>query len=81
MCPNIVFALHQCTRYIFKPAAKHEAALKCIGHNLKGALDTGLILPPINKIKIDFFLMWTLRVYMDKKTSRILTAPTAELAL
>jgi hypothetical protein len=45
-CPDIAFAVHQCTRYTFAPKQKHELPLIRIGRYLKGTADKGLIMKP-----------------------------------
>ena len=54
-CPDRAFAVHQCACYTFDPECSHEAALKCIGHYLKGTADCGLILNPEDNLSIDCY--------------------------
>ena len=41
-------AILKTTQYIHNPKRSHELALICIGRYLKGTLDKGLILKPID---------------------------------
>ncbi len=54
-CPDILFATHQCARYMFAPKLSHENALIQIGRYLKGTINKGLILQPSNEIKLDCY--------------------------
>jgi hypothetical protein len=53
--PDIAFAVHQCAWYTFQPTQRHELALICIGHYLKGTMDKGLILAPSDDARVDCF--------------------------
>mmetsp|Transcript_30431 Transcript_30431/g.69423 ORF Transcript_30431/g.69423 Transcript_30431/m.69423 type:complete len:1695 (-) Transcript_30431:406-5490(-) len=53
--PDIAFAVHQCARYSFAPKRSHELALLRIGRYLKGTLDKGLILDPIDDLRLDCY--------------------------
>ena len=41
--PGILFAMHQCEKYIIDPKKSHEEAVKRIGHYLKKTKDKGLV--------------------------------------
>ena len=45
-CPDILYAVNCCARYIFCPKHSHGIALKRIGRYLKATRDRGLILNP-----------------------------------
>jgi hypothetical protein len=53
--PDITFAIHQCACDTFWPTRKHELALICIRHYLKGTIDKGLILSTSDEACIDCF--------------------------
>ncbi|EJK62065.1 hypothetical protein THAOC_17338 [Thalassiosira oceanica] len=53
--PDIAFAVHQCARYSFAPKRSHELALIRIGRYLKGTLDGGLILNPLEDLRLDCY--------------------------
>ena len=46
--PDITMATSQCARYVHNPKRSHELALIQISRYLKGTLDKGLILTPID---------------------------------
>ena len=54
--PDIVYAVHACTRYTHNPKKSHAGAVKHILRYLKGTLDKGMILAPNNKHEIDCFV-------------------------
>jgi hypothetical protein len=53
--PDIAFAVHQCTRYTFKPTRRHEVALIRIDRYLKGTMDKGMILSPTDSPQVDCY--------------------------
>ncbi|KAL7529265.1 hypothetical protein ACHAWF_002908 [Thalassiosira exigua] len=53
--PYGAFAIHQCAQYTFGPKRSHEAAVKRIGHYLKGTMTKGLVLDPIDDLTIDCY--------------------------
>ncbi|KAL7547639.1 hypothetical protein ACHAWF_010922 [Thalassiosira exigua] len=53
--PDCTFAIHQYSRYTFKPKKSHENAVRRIGHYLKGTMDKGLILDPSDDLTIDCY--------------------------
>ncbi len=55
-CPNIVYAVNCCARYMFCPKHSHELALKRIGRYLKQTSDHGMVMNPSTDIcKIDAY--------------------------
>jgi hypothetical protein len=55
-CPDITYAVSQCSRFVHSPRRSHEIALEHIGQYLKGTLDEGLILKPSEELDIDVFV-------------------------
>ncbi len=53
--PDIAYAVNCCARYTFCPKRSHIAALKRIGRYLKLTRDKGLILDPMEELKIEAF--------------------------
>jgi hypothetical protein len=53
--PDIAFAVHQCSRYTFKPTRRHVCAVKRIGRYLKGTQDKGLIMRPSRHLRVDCY--------------------------
>ena len=45
--PDIIFAVHQCAKYIIDPNKFHEEAVKRIGHYLNKTTDKGLVFTPV----------------------------------
>ena len=46
--PDITMATSQCARYVHNPKQSHKLALIQIGRYLKGTIDKGIILKPID---------------------------------
>ena len=44
--PDILFAVHQCAKYIIYPKQSHEESVKRIGRCLKKEKDNGLVFTP-----------------------------------
>ena len=44
--PNILFAVHKCTKYSIYPKQSHKEAVKIIGSYLKRTKDKGLVFTP-----------------------------------
>ena len=60
--PNILFTIHQCTRFSTNPSKEHEEAVKRIGRYLKWKNSKGIILK--SDISKNF------EVYMDVDFAR-----------
>ncbi|KAL7475418.1 hypothetical protein ACHAW6_001328 [Cyclotella cf. meneghiniana] len=71
-CPDVVFAVHQVSKYTFKPSCHDELALVWIGLFLKGTKDEGLIMSPTPDPYSECYSMLTLLGSMDMRTRRIL---------
>ncbi len=56
--PDLGFAVSQCARFSFNPKRSHELALIRIGQYLKGTINRGLILKPMNQdnFQMDVFV-------------------------
>ena len=55
-CPDIKYAVHQCSRYSHNPRAIHEVALKQVGRYLIGTKEKGIIFNIDESLKIECFV-------------------------
>ena len=53
---DITYAMSQCVRFIHGTRRSHEEAIERIGLYLKGMLDKGLILCPLDQLDINYYV-------------------------
>jgi hypothetical protein len=53
--PDILYAVHQCARFLSDPRKLHSKAVKYLARYLKGSWDKGLIICP-NANQFDFYV-------------------------
>ena len=55
-CPDIAFAVHQCSRFTHAPCQLHDKAVKRIFHCIKGIEDRVLIIQPYKNPQVDCYI-------------------------
>lgn len=55
-CPNITYAVHQCSRFMAHPKKLHGEAVKCIARYLLDSRDKGIIIKPERTIGLECYI-------------------------